>query len=113
VTDALTLAGYTELGDMGVVDRYAFKAPPGAPRQNVYITVDGCLSLRNHLGLREVLRNDSRMRDEYSAVKRELSASTDDIDVYVDGKTDVIRRILEQAGLAQHELDEIECANRL
>ena len=112
-TDALTRAGYTALGDMGVVDRYAFRAPPGAPRQNVYITVDGCLSLRNHLGLREVLRNDSRLRDEYSAVKRALSDSTDDIDVYVDGKTDVIRRILEQAGLAQHELDEIEGANRL
>ncbi|MGZ4805238.1 MAG: GrpB family protein [Ilumatobacteraceae bacterium] len=112
-TDALVSAGYTALGDMGVADRYAFKAPLGAPRQNVYITVDGCLSLRNHLGLREVLRNDTRLRDEYSAVKRQLSASTDDIDVYVDGKTDVIRRILEQAGLAGHELDEIEGANRI
>ena len=110
---ALEACGYTPLGDMGVPDRYAFKAPHEATRQNIYVTVDGCLSLRNHLGLRDVLRDDPELRDQYSSVKRHLAATTDDIDVYVDGKSDVVRRVLARAGLAIAELDEIEAVNRL
>ena len=79
----------------------------------MYITVDGCLSLRNHLGLREVLRNDTALRDEYSAVKRQLSASTDDIDVYVDGKNRGDPSHPRARRLGASELDEIEGANRL
>ena len=111
--DALVAEGYTPLGDMGVPDRYAFRAPEGSLRQNTYVTIDGCLSLRNHLGLREVLRNDPALRDEYSATKKRLAERTDDIDVYLDGKTEVVRRILLRAGLSAGELDEIEGLNRL
>jgi GrpB-like predicted nucleotidyltransferase (UPF0157 family) len=110
---ALEAAGYKPLGDMGVPERYAFKTPAGGIRQNTYITVDGCLSLRNHLGLREVLRSDPILRGEYSAVKQRLAAETDDIDVYIDGKTSIVRRILERAGLSVDELDDIETGNRL
>ena len=110
---ALESVGYRSLGEMGVPDRHAFKPPPDSIRQNTYVTVVGCLSLRNHLGLRDVLRNDPGLRDEYSSVKRRLAAATDDIDVYVDGKSDVVRRILGRAGLDVAELDEIETGNRL
>ena len=110
---ALVANGYAPLGDMGVPDRLAFKAPADAIRQNTYVIVDGCLSLRNHLGLREVLRGDPELRDEYSSVKRRLAAATDDIDVYVDGKSEVVRRVLVRAGLVVAELDEIETGNRL
>jgi GrpB-like predicted nucleotidyltransferase (UPF0157 family) len=111
--DALVFVGYEALGDLGVPERYAFKAPADAPRQNVYVTVEGCLSLRNHLGLRDVLRGDANLRDEYAAVKRQVADSTTDIDVYLDGKTAVVRRILQRAGLSAGELDEIEGLNRL
>ena len=110
---ALGSLGYTPLGDMGVPDRYAFTAPPDTIRQNTYVTVAGSLSLRNHFGLRDVLRNDPALRDEYSSVKRHLAATTDDIDVYVDGKTDVVRRVLARAGLDGADLDVIEAGNRL
>lgn len=109
---ALESAGYAPLGDLGIADRYAFSAPDGSIRQNTYVTVDGCLSVRNHLGLREVLRNDAALRDEYGAVKQRLADETDDIDVYLDGKTDVVRRVLAKAGLTSVELDEIEDSNR-
>jgi GrpB-like predicted nucleotidyltransferase (UPF0157 family) len=110
---ALVAIGYAPLGDMGVPDRFAFKAPPNAIRQNTYVIVDGCLSSRNHLGLREVLRGDPELRDEYSSIKRRLAAATDDIDVYVDGKSEVVRRVLARAGLVVAELVEIETGNRL
>jgi GrpB-like predicted nucleotidyltransferase (UPF0157 family) len=109
---ALEAAGYIALGDMGIADRYGFQAPADGIRRNTYVTVDGCLSVRNHLGLREVLRADPALRDEYGAVKQRLADETDDIDVYLDGKTEIIRRILLAAGLAASELDEIEDSNR-
>lgn len=111
--DALQHAGYQPLGDLGITDRYAHQAPPGAARQNVYVTVEDSLSLRNHLGLRDVLRGDTDLRDEYAAVKLQMAGSTTDIDIYLDGKTAVIRRILQRAGLSDGELDEIEGVNRL
>ena len=110
---ALETAGYTPLGDLGIPDRYAFKSPVGSIRQNTYVTVDGCLSVRNHLGLREVLRSNPALRDEYGVVKQRLADETDDIDVYLDGKTEVVKRILLQAGLTTTELEEIEDSNRL
>jgi len=109
---ALEASGYVSLGELGVPDRIAFRAPDEAPRRNVYVTVEGCLSLRNHLGVREVLRADPHLRDEYSAIKRQLAAQTGDIEIYVAGKTDIVRRILERAGLNSSELDEIEGINR-
>jgi GrpB-like predicted nucleotidyltransferase (UPF0157 family) len=110
--EALESIGYVSLGDLGVPDRIAFRAPDEAPRRNVYVTVEGCLSLRNHLGVREVLRTDPQLRDEYSAVKRRLAEQTGDIEVYVAGKTEIVRLILERAGLNSSELDEIEGINR-
>ncbi len=110
---ALEAADYTPLGDLGIADRYAFTAPEGSIRQNTYVTVDGCLSVRNHLALRDVLRGDAALRDQYGAVKRRLADETDDIEVYLDGKTEIIRRILLRGGLTVDELDDIENANRL
>jgi GrpB-like predicted nucleotidyltransferase (UPF0157 family) len=113
VIAAMAAAGYSYLGDLGVADRHAFTAPTNAIRQNTYVVVDGCLSLRNHLALRGMLRANTDLRDEYAAVKRRLAAETDDIDVYVDGKSDVIRCILQQAGIGTEELDTIDDVNRL
>jgi len=110
---ALVAAGYTPLGDMGIVDRWAFRARSDAPRQNTYVVVDGSLCLRDHLGLRDTLRARPDLRDEYGAVKLALAARTDDIDVYIDGKTDVILKALRLAGIDDDELAELERINRL
>jgi len=110
---ALVVAGYFPLGDMGIVDRWAFRPPADAPRQNTYVVVDGCLCLRDHLGLRDTLRAHPALRDEYGAVKLALAARTDDMDVYIDGKTDVILKVLRLAGISDDELAELERINKL
>ena len=110
---ALEAIGYRHIGDLDVPDREAFRAPTGAPRQNTYVTVEGCLSLRNHLGVRDVLRVRPDLRDEYGAVKLALADQTDDVDVYVDGKTDLVLKILSEVGLQPHEMRELERINRL
>jgi GrpB-like predicted nucleotidyltransferase (UPF0157 family) len=109
---ALEAVGYVHLGDMGIPDRYGMREPGGV-RRNTYVTVAGCLSLRNHLAVRDTLRVRDDLRDEYAAVKLALAARTDDIDEYVDGKTDMVLRILHEAGVAQDEMDEVESLNRV
>ena len=109
---ALQAAGYTSLGDMGIADRFALREP-GGPRRNTNVVVAGSLALRNHLGVRDVLRTNAELRDRYGAVKLALAAATDDIDVYLDGKTDVLMEILQTAGIAADERAVIEAGNRL
>lgn len=110
---ALATVGYQHIGDLGVPLREAFTAPADTPRHNLYVTVVGSLSLRNHLGLRDTLRVRDDLRDEYSAVKLALAEQTDSIDVYVDGKTDVVLKILRVAGVDDEELADLESRNRL
>lgn len=109
---ALEAAGYTSLGERGIAQRHALREPSGT-RRNTYVVVAGSLALRNHLGVRDVLRTNADLRDRYGAVKIALAAATDDVDVYVDGKTDVLMEILQAAGIAADELAVIEAGNRL
>jgi len=108
---ALEAGGYEYLGEMGVPQRHAFRRPT-PPKVNTYVVVEGSLSLRNHLALRDVLRRDDALRDRYSAVKKALADETDDIDAYVDGKTDMVLEILAAADFAADELAEFERINR-
>jgi len=110
---ALECIGYTPLGEMGVPQRWAFGRPADSVAHNLYVTVDGSLSLRNHLGLRDMLRADPDLRDRYGAVKFALAEQTDDIEVYIDGKTDIVLEILARAGIDQDERDDLERINRL
>jgi GrpB-like predicted nucleotidyltransferase (UPF0157 family) len=110
---ALEKVGYAHLGDLGVPDRHVLRAPDDLPRQNVYVIVEGCLALRNHLGVRDALRVRPDLRAQYSTVKLALAARTDDLDVYVAGKTGVLLRVLRTVGLSPVELAELERINGL
>lgn len=97
--EALEAAGYTYLGERGVPDRHAFAEPGHGPARNVYVAVDGALALRNHLAVREVLRDDAELRRRYGELKVEL-ASRDivDMDTYVAAKTPVLQEVLGASG---------------
>lgn len=89
---ALSYAGYTYLGDKGIPDRYAFKqVSESGPKRNLYVCVDGCLGLRNQIGLRDMLRENDALRDEYGAVKVELATREfESGDEYVEAKSEII-----------------------
>ena len=72
--DALVANEFIYLGELGIIDRHALRSPNATPPRNIYITVEGCFSLRNHLGVRNTLRNDETLRDEYGQVKLDLAA---------------------------------------
>ncbi|MEQ1698916.1 MAG: GrpB family protein [Ilumatobacteraceae bacterium] len=110
--EAMQRIGFASQGEQGIAERWALQAPAAFPRTNTYVVVEGCLSLRNHLGVRTVLRTNVELRDRYGALKQALAAQTDDIEQYIEGKSALLTEILSRAGLTDAELLAIEAANR-
>jgi GrpB-like predicted nucleotidyltransferase (UPF0157 family) len=109
---ALESAGYVYQGELGIDDRHAFKAPDDQPRRNIYVCLDGCLALRNQLAVREALRSNTDLRDEYARVKRALAdEELESIDDYVAGKNTVVQKILLAAGMSAEDRDSVASAN--
>jgi GrpB-like predicted nucleotidyltransferase (UPF0157 family) len=77
----------------------------------VYVVVDGALSLRNHLAIRDALRSDRSLRVRYGALKLRLSSETHDIDTYVARKSRLLLGILRDAGFTDDELTAVAKAN--
>lgn len=103
----LVSLGFTPLGELGIPQRWAFKEPARLAGTNTYVIVNGCLSLRNHLAVRDLLRADAALRAEYAAVKREAGARSADIDEYGQAKSPTVQKILAAAGLTEADLASI------
>lgn len=105
--------GYESRGDVGIADRVAMRAPDASPARHVYVCAADCLAVRNHLAVRDILRRDSRLRDEYAAVKLVLAADPSmNMERYLAGKSDVLQRVLSRSDLSEAERAEILRANR-
>lgn len=112
VIDRLGKIGYRHRGDLGIPGREAFACPEGTPAHHLYACVAGNDGLRNHLTLRDHLRSDPEALREYCRLKRELALQfADDIDGYIDGKTEFILSILARAGFTDDQLSAIRAIN--
>jgi GrpB-like predicted nucleotidyltransferase (UPF0157 family) len=110
---ALATLGYAHRGDLGVPGRHAFTRPEGTFAHNLYVCVDGCESLVNHLTLRDHLRAHPDDAAAYGALKLELARRhPDDIDAYIEGKTPFIVDILSRHGMSGDALERITDVNR-
>ena len=102
-SEALVGLDFRPLGELGIPMRWAFAEPPRHAGTHLYVLIDGSLSLRNHLAVRDTLRANGRLREEYAAVKRQVGATAVDIDEYGRGKNAMVQRILEAAGMSAGE----------
>ena len=100
---ALVADGFEALGDLGVPLRWAFAPPPHFARTNVYVTVQGSLSLRNHLAVRDVLRRRPDLRDAYADAKQRAAETAADLDDYTKRKSDVLQEVLRIGGISEEE----------
>ncbi|KQC00678.1 GrpB family protein [Pedobacter sp. Hv1] len=117
VISVLTGLGYEFRGDLGIKDRYAFRANSIAtpntgthqawPKHHLYCCIANSVSLNNHLTLRNALRADPTLRIEYDQLKKDLANATTDMEVYIEGKSDFIAKVLSQNGLAMSEIEDI------
>lgn len=110
---ALKLAGYQYQGERGIPDRHAFIAPDTDVSQNIYVCIEGCQALRNHLLIRDLCRHNEELRALYSQKKLELSQQEwANVDEYCVAKNDVLAYILSQ-GMTAEETDQIKTLNVL
>jgi GrpB-like predicted nucleotidyltransferase (UPF0157 family) len=100
---ALVSLGFHPLGELGIAQRWAFRAPPELSPTNTYVIVAGSLALKNHLRLRDTLRSNVELRDEYAEVKRTAGTTAADMFEYGRAKNAVIQKILAVAGLSDAE----------
>ena len=101
--------GYRYIGDGGVADRWSFKVRGVVPLRNVYVVAEGSIPLRAYRSLRERLRIDAGLRQEYDEKRRELAAAFyDNVLQYCNLKRPVIRKIFLKDGWTNGEVDEAE-----
>lgn len=109
-SQALVTLGFRPLGELGVEERWAFKEPARLAGTNTYVTVEGSLSLRNHLRVRDLLRSDAELREAYGELKLRLGPTAATIEEYGQGKNAMVQRILQQAGFTASERSRIDGA---
>jgi GrpB-like predicted nucleotidyltransferase (UPF0157 family) len=122
VIPIVVLLGYQFAGDLGIKDRYAFKANSnqspvdGAatvwPKHNLYCCIQGSISLSNHLLFRDALRSSPALAAEYGELKKRLADATDDIDVYVESKSAFIAGVLATQGIKAAHIEEVIAQNK-
>jgi GrpB-like predicted nucleotidyltransferase (UPF0157 family) len=101
--------GYRYIGTGGVDGRWSFKLHNILPQRNLYVVLQDSMSLRSYLDLRETLRVDKALRDEYGALKMKLTRQEwSDVMEYATAKNGIVRKILQKAGWTHDEIDEKE-----
>lgn len=114
VKNALEANGYTHVGDLGINGREVFKYDnkPQFMAHHLYALSAGSEELKRHLTFRDWLLSHTDDRDAYARVK--LAAAQqfpDDIDAYIDAKSDLIFEIYQRCGLYQAQsLSELACS---
>ena len=105
--------GYDHRGDLGIPGRETFLAPADLPAHHLYLCAQGSTALANHLTVRDCLRTHPEAARLYGALKEHFAVQfRDDIDGYVEAKTEFLISILAQAGFAPDVLADIVSANR-
>jgi GrpB-like predicted nucleotidyltransferase (UPF0157 family) len=109
----LATLGYVHRGNLGIDGREAFDSPEGLPIHNLYLCPHNSPALANHLAVRDYLRTHPEAATEYGELKKRLAKEfPDDIDSYIDGKTDMLLSTLRGTGFPSEHIREIERANR-
>ena len=95
--------GYFHRGNLGVSGREAFgyTEKPGLMRHHLYVLVQDSEELKRHLGFRDWLRAHPEDAEEYARVKIDAAERyPDDIDAYIEAKSDFILQTYQKAGLS-------------
>lgn len=100
---------YWHQGDLGVVGREAFRSPPGGHYHHLYVVVEGSKPHRDHIDLRDHLREHPDEARRYAKRKRALAhLLVTDREAYTSGKSNLIEDMLARARRSErhpHEAD--------
>ena len=102
VVDGLRNIGYIHEGDLGILDRHAFKYTnkPHLQTHHLYVCPKHSAELHRHTTFRNFLKSHPEAVQQYSAVKEKAAQLfPDDIDRYIEYKTPCIEELYRQCGL--------------
>ena len=115
--ESLKSVGYIHIGNLGIEGREAFTCSVDNRSiqwmaHNLYVCIRGNENLRNHLLLKKHLLENENAVVKYSTLKRNLAKKyPNDIDSYVEGKTELIIAFLKAEGMSKNELARIVSIN--
>lgn len=92
--DSMCGIGYEAKGENGIEGRRYFQKGGNARSHHVHVFEEGSPAIARHLVFRDFLRVHPARAMEYGALKTRLATQYPyDIEKYIDGKSDIIRRI--------------------
>ncbi len=118
VIEKLMELGYSHNGNQGISDREVLKrlseqTPFSSSsrtwqKHHLYVCPSESISLKNHLALRDALRNNPKKAKEYGELKKRLASQyPTNMDQYIEHKTPFIASILKDAGFDDTSLQQI------
>jgi GrpB-like predicted nucleotidyltransferase (UPF0157 family) len=112
IISRLEKLGYKHAGNQGIEGREAFDNPPGLPKHHLYVCLVSAAAFKNHILLRDYLRQHPEAVKQYGELKTRLAEKyKNDIDRYCEDKTAFITDILAKQGIHQSDLDGIRSQN--
>lgn len=123
IIPVLESLGYRHQGDLGITGRESFARTSALtpvdgsartwPAHHLYVCLANSTGLKNHLALRNYLRSHPAKAKAYGELKKKLAKETpDNIDAYVEGKTEFITAALKEMGFAPAALNDITRQNK-
>jgi GrpB-like predicted nucleotidyltransferase (UPF0157 family) len=98
VLERLVAMGYVHQGDLGIAGREAFKPPPEGPYHHLYVVVEGSRPHRDHIDLRDYLREHPHEAQRYAVQKHQIAfLLATDRDAYVRAKNEIVEDLLKRA----------------
>ena len=94
--------GYKHEGDLGIEGREAFSysGKEELMTHHLYVCTKDSEELFKHITFRDFLKNNSALASEYSKVKEQAALLyPDDIDKYMEFKSEIIEKIYKRCGL--------------
>ena len=94
--------GYEHEGDLGIEGREAFSysGKEELMTHHLYVCPKDSKELFKHITFRDFLKNNSALASEYSKVKERAAVLyPDDIDKYMEFKSEIIEKIYKKCGL--------------
>ena len=92
--------------------RWVLRADNLKPTRNLYVCIWDSLSLKNHLAVRDTLKQDEELRNEYAAVKRKLAKKEWKAIVdYCAAKNSIVNKILDKSRLDPDDVAKIKQMN--
>ncbi len=95
VISKLAALGYEHKGDLGILSREAFRAPPDDFSHHLYVCLPDSQEYKRHVAFRDYLRTHPEDANAYASLKRKLAGQfADDRDAYTQAKCEFVTKIL-------------------